>query len=130
MADGGTHFRNEEVTQFCEENSIEHITTPAYAPWTNGLIENSNKILLGRLKRFCAPDIDTTDYEDIDVDSIPYNWPEHLDEAIRSMNDRILPALGFTPRELLWGMQTKGTKESLQEAIGRNEAEQHFTFTD
>ena len=50
MTDGGSHFDNEEVNTYCRENGIEHITTPAYTPWTNRLIENLNKILLGHLK--------------------------------------------------------------------------------
>jgi len=46
MTDRGSHFDNNEVNAFCSGYGIEHITTPAYAPWTNGLIENVNKIIL------------------------------------------------------------------------------------
>src|SRR6266481_7657371 len=105
MTDGRSHFDNEEVDMYCRENNIEHITTPAYAPWTNGLIENSNKILLGHLKRMCAPDLDDAEANDPDPEATPTRWTDHLDEAVHSMNDRILPALGFTPRELLWGQR-------------------------
>ena len=97
MTDGGSHFDNEEVDTYCRENNIEHITTPAYTLWTNGLIENSNKILLGRLKRMCAPDLDDAEANDPDPEATPTQWTDHLDEAVCSMNDRILPALGFTP---------------------------------
>ncbi|KAK7007526.1 hypothetical protein R3P38DRAFT_2389301, partial [Favolaschia claudopus] len=35
-------------------------------------------------------------------EDIPENWPEHFEEALRMMNDRILTALKATPRELLF----------------------------
>jgi transposase InsO family protein len=38
MFDGGSHFDNSEVDAFCNEHGVRHITTPAYAPWVNGLI--------------------------------------------------------------------------------------------
>jgi transposase InsO family protein len=102
MADGGSHFKNHVVDEFCEANNVKHTTTPSYSPWVNGLIEGSNKILLNILRRLCAPDHDTAE-GDVDPKDIPSNWPEHLDEAIRQMNDRILVALKCTPRELLFG---------------------------
>ena len=35
------------------------------------------------------------------TDTLPRNWPEHLDEAVRALNHQILPALKFSPKELL-----------------------------
>ena len=99
------HFDNTDVDQFCNEEQVQHIVTPAYAPWVNSLIENANKLLLGRLQRLCAPNHDDT--EDIPSEANPKptleRWPEYMDEAIRQLNDRILPALNATPRELLFG---------------------------
>ena len=80
MSDGGSHFKNKDVDAFCIEERVKHIVTPAYAPWVNGLIENANRLLLGRLKRLCAPDLDNTD--DTSTKSVPESWPDHLDEAI------------------------------------------------
>lgn len=106
MADGGSHFDNHDVDNFCDEHGITHITTAAYSPWVNGLIENANKLLLGRLKRLCAPDHDNAeDNNAVDPKSLPNNWPDHLEEAIRQLNDRIRPALNATPRELLFGLR-------------------------
>lgn len=50
MADGGSHFDNGTVSDFCAEHGITHITMAVYTPWVNGLVEGTNKILLGRLK--------------------------------------------------------------------------------
>lgn len=106
MADGGTHFRNTAVDTFCEERGIKHITTPAYAPWNNGLVEGLNRLLLGRLRRLCCPDMDATidDDETYTAESLPYSWPKHFDEAIRQLNDRIRTETNRTPRELLFGL--------------------------
>jgi len=38
------------------------------------------------------------------IKDIPSNWPEHLDAAIKHLNDRILPALKYSPNELLLGL--------------------------
>ena len=133
MTDGRSHFDNDEVNTYCKENGIEHITTPAYVPWTNGLVENSNKILLGRLKRMCAPDLDDTKENDLDPELTPTQWTDHLDEVVRSMNDRILPALGFTPHELLWGQwekrEEKLTVEKESETT-EHDATHHLIFTE
>ena len=91
MSDGGSHFKNNEVDEFCKEERVKHIVTPAYAPWVNGLIENANRLLLGRLKRLCAPNHDNSD--NVTANSVPGNWPDHLDEALHQLNDWILPAL-------------------------------------
>src|SRR6266481_4822814 len=132
MTDGGAHFNNSEVNEYCRLQGIEHITTPAYAPWTNGLIENTNKILLGRLKRLCAPDLEDDTVNDPDPKATPAHWTEHMDEAIRSMNDRILPALGFTPRELLWGLRetAEGRVRVMEMEATQDDTTHHFTFSD
>ena len=106
MADGGSHFNNGDVKSFCDSNGVQHITTAAYAPWCNGLIENANQLLLGCLRHLCAPDIDECVESDISIDpeSIPNSWPLHFDEAIRQINDRIRPSIRRSPRELLFGL--------------------------
>jgi len=133
MTDGGSHFCNEEVSTYCKMHAIEHIMTPAYAPWTNGLVENVNKILIGCLKQMCAPDTDDMEANDPDPESTPAQWMDHIDEAVHSMNDRIIPALGFTPWELLWGRR-ETTEERVvgdmkTETTGDDVA-QHLIFLD
>jgi transposase InsO family protein len=57
MTDGGMHFDNSKVREFCETNQCKHHVTPAYSPWVNGLVEGTNKILLHIMKRLCAPEL-------------------------------------------------------------------------
>ena len=103
MTDGGRHFDNNEVRTLCNKWGTSTHIVPAYSPWVNGLVEGTNKILLHVLKRLCAPSLG--DDEDITTtESIPKNWPDHLEEAIRIINTRLLPALHYSPKELLLGL--------------------------
>ncbi|EGN97677.1 hypothetical protein SERLA73DRAFT_75337 [Serpula lacrymans var. lacrymans S7.3] len=103
MTDRGSHFDCKEVLTWCRQENIEIIRTPARSPWVNGLIEDANKILIGQLKQLC-----TTRYKedevDFDIDKTPAKWPLQLTTAIAQMNSRVLPSLGFSPRELLMGI--------------------------
>lgn len=52
MTDGGRHFDNSDVNEFCEKCVVA-----AYSAWINDLVEGTDKILLYILARRCAPDI-------------------------------------------------------------------------
>jgi len=103
MTDGGTHFNSAEVRAFCELWKCTTHVVSAYSPWINGLVEGTNKILLHVLKCLCAPNLGEDDYEEMDWDSLLKSWPRHLDNAVLILNTHILPALKFTPKELLLG---------------------------
>ena len=104
MADGGSHFNNKEVQEFCKERGIKLHIVAKYSSWVNGLVEGTNKILLGILKRMCAPNLGEDDYALMtDFTDLPKNWPVHLNEAVRQLNRRILPSLKFSPNELAFG---------------------------
>ena len=101
MVDGGPEFDNKELREECERRGTKLQICPAYSPWVNGLLEGTNRILLDRLKRMCAPDLGEDEYSEMDL---PENWPEHLDAAIRYINSRILPNLKYSPNELILGL--------------------------
>lgn len=100
MSDGGSHFNNQEVREFCSQNGTKTHVVAAYSPWINGLVENLNKQLQHVLKRLCAPDLDA----DPHAQAKPGAWPDHLDEAVRILNNRTLPGLRHSPNELLFGL--------------------------
>ncbi|ESK88378.1 retrotransposon tca3 polyprotein [Moniliophthora roreri MCA 2997] len=106
ITDNGMHFKNKEVAEFCKNKGIKHHTTPAYAPWVNGLVKGTNHILLHVLARLCAPELgeDSEELKKIDkFDKLPAKWPDYLEEAIEALNNCILPLFKFTPKELLLG---------------------------
>jgi hypothetical protein len=57
MADGGKHFNNDAVREFCTSRACKLHTVAAYSPWVNRLVEGTNKLLLHVLKRRCTPDL-------------------------------------------------------------------------
>ena len=59
-------------------------------------------------------------------------WPDYLEEAIWTMNDRILPVIGFTPQELLWGRRERTSEDNDVEAWERTESdiEHHLSLAD
>lgn len=96
-------------------------------------MESINKLLLNRLKRLCSPDLNV-DPDDVDPKSIPRNWPDHLDEAVRAINDRIIPTLNASPREILFGMalrpDTNTTPPNAPSPITTTDVDTHFTLAD
>jgi transposase InsO family protein len=104
MTDGGTHFTSHEVVNYCEASGAKTHVVPAYSPWVNGLVEGTNKLLIYVLARLCAPELGEDGWREMDISSLPRNWPDHFEEAIGILNHRLLPSLKFSPKELLLGM--------------------------
>lgn len=104
MTDGGKHFNNNEVRAICEKWGTSTHIVPAYSPWINGLVEGTNKILLHVLKRLCAPNLGEDSRDTTAADDIPKNWPDYLEDAIQTINLRLLPAFKYSPKELLLGL--------------------------
>jgi len=50
MTNGGKHFDNNAVKEFCTKWTCKHHVVAGYSPWINGLVEGSNKLLLHILK--------------------------------------------------------------------------------
>lgn len=48
--DNGRQYISSEFNQYCKENDIQQILTPAYWPQANGEVENMNKSIVKRLK--------------------------------------------------------------------------------
>lgn len=104
MCDGGSHFNNKAVQEFCGDWGTETEVVSSYSPWVNGLVEGTNKILLHVLKRLCCPNLGEDEYEAMTSENLLKTWPKHLEEAIQIPNRRLLPSLDFSPKELLLGM--------------------------
>ena len=92
------------VKTYCTKWSCNHHVIAAYSPWINGLVEGTNKLLLHVLKCLCAPDLGEDTAVDEDWEKLPKTWPDHLDDAVCTLNSHLLPALKYTPKELLLGL--------------------------
>jgi hypothetical protein len=53
----------------------------------------------------CAPDLGEEGWKKMEKwEDLPVNWPEHFDNTVFLLNNRILRALDHTPNELFFGM--------------------------
>jgi hypothetical protein len=132
MSDGGKHFNNTEVKLCCEKWGSRHHVVAAYSPWVNGLVEGTNKILLYVLARLCAPEVGEDGWQTMNWTDLPKAWPDHFDEAIQVLNWRILPALKFSPKELLLSLvvNTKPTPlESSSSMPAPQDFDTHMAYT-
>jgi hypothetical protein len=131
MTDGGTHFDNNMVWEFCNANQCKHHVTPTYSPWVNSLVEGMNKILLHIMKRLCAPELGEDDSMD-GWDQLPWSWPNRLDKAVNALNHCILPTLKFSPKELLLGIVINTPRTKLERATTETpavDAPTHIAYT-
>ena len=104
MVDGGSHFDCASVREFCEEEGIELRIVSPYSPWIAGLIENGNSNLLSILRKLCAPGLGEDDYNKMQWEDLPKNWPLHFDHAVSLLNRRLMPSLQCSPAELMLGL--------------------------
>lgn len=116
MSDGGRHFDNHDVRHLCTNWGVTAHIVSAYSPWVNGLVEGTNKLLLHVLKRLCAPGLGDDEYDAEDSDKLLRAWPDHLDEAVRCLNYRLLPAFQFLPKELLLGLVVNTARTPLSDS--------------
>jgi transposase InsO family protein len=103
MSDNSSHFDCKEVANWATSHGVSLIHTPAYAPWTNGLVEDANRLLLDCLHQFCNPDVIPRESSDEEKLGLTV-WPKHLPWAVELLNNCVLPSLKYSPREILLGM--------------------------
>ena len=58
---------------------------------------------MGHLRCLCSPGVDE-DTQSSTTANIDQAWPDHFDNAIQQLNKCIIPALCFSPKELLLGL--------------------------
>ena len=51
VSDNGTHFKNQEMSEFTEKHRIKHLFIPIYSPKTNGIVERFNGTFKKALKK-------------------------------------------------------------------------------
>ena len=62
LTDNGGEFAHEEFKELCEKFNIVSITTPGESPWSNGIVERHNGLLMETVKKVideCHCDLDT-----------------------------------------------------------------------
>ncbi|QRV96465.1 Retrovirus-related Pol polyprotein from transposon [Ceratobasidium sp. AG-Ba] len=124
MADGGSHFDCDEVREWAAGRGVQPLKTPPYAPWVNGLAEGYVKLLVGRLKRLCAATVGELPEEDGDPTTTPAAWPKFLNQAVCQLNDRVIPSLQYTPRELITSQLSAERRTQLSPLLASRESQE------
>uniref|UniRef100_M4AZE1 Integrase catalytic domain-containing protein n=1 Tax=Xiphophorus maculatus TaxID=8083 RepID=M4AZE1_XIPMA len=88
FSDNGGEFNNEEVRDMAENFNIEVKTTPAYSPWSNGLLERHNQTLTEILLKVKA--------------STGCDWSTAMDWALMAKNS-MQSVHGYSPHQLVFG---------------------------
>jgi hypothetical protein len=105
-----------DTSRTTKSNSVARsgVVVTMYSPWINGLVEGTNKILLYVMARLCAPEVGEDGWSTMNWADLPKTWPDHFDEAIQILNWQILPALKFSPKELLLSLIVNTTPTPLE----------------
>ena len=93
VTDKGPEFVNQLCTQLCILLNIGRISTVAYNPRSNGLVEQHNHTLKAMLAVYCNR------YQD--------DWDVHLQHVAFAYNTTISSATGFTPFCMLFGREAR-----------------------
>lgn len=88
FSDNGGEFNNEEVRDVAENFNIEVKTTPAYSPWSNGLVERHNQTLTEIILKVKT--------------STGCDWSTAMDWALMAKNC-MQTVHGYSPHQLVFG---------------------------
>ena len=83
LTDKGLEFENQHVKQVLDAWGVKKSRTSGYAPWSNGMLERSNRVLKNLLRQ--------------NVQSTPQRWDERLPQMRLTMNTVQHSTTGKTP---------------------------------
>jgi transposase InsO family protein len=88
VTDNGTEFKNEQMTQFCEENNIKQVFGLSYSPKSNALCEATNGVIRNILRHLFIKNGNT-------------KWCDYLPTILKSVNDTAPESTG-RPRSAVY----------------------------
>jgi transposase InsO family protein len=74
ITDNGTEFKNEQMSEFCEQNNIKQVFGLSYSPKSNALAEATNNIIRNILRHLFIKNGNT-------------KWCDYLPTILKSIND-------------------------------------------
>lgn len=85
------------------------------------------------MKHLCCLGLGEDEYKEVKPEEITRAWPDHFDSAIEHLNERIIPAFQFMPKELLLGfiVNTSQTPTGVAaQELSPNDMNVHFAYVD
>ena len=81
--DKGKEFDNQVLDALCSRWGVDKTLTSGYAPWSNGMVERSNRSVKQMLRQACADN--------------PLSWDTHLPKLRMALNTVPHSTTGLTP---------------------------------
>ena len=100
VTDLGASFTSKLMQRLWERCGIKHITSTAYHPQTNGLVERFNGSLIRMLRAY--------------VTEHPHDWDDNIQALLYAYRSIPQESTGFSPFELLFGRKVKGPLDLLR----------------
>ncbi|KAI1296813.1 Pro-Pol polyprotein [Halotydeus destructor] len=107
LSDNGSNFKSAAFEEYLEGENIRHLTTSAYHPCANGLVENMNKFICRTLAIFAH--------------SNEQEWDKLLPSIVSAINSSRNSATGMSPyfcvygKEMRTGLENQLELEDVQE---------------
>ncbi|CEH15969.1 FOG: Transposon-encoded proteins with TYA, reverse transcriptase, integrase domains in various combinations [Ceraceosorus bombacis] len=96
ITDNGSHFDNADVGDWLQEHHVQHRLSPSYAPWVNGLVERDNGLIVQMLRK-------------LSTERLLDKWPNLIGEVTSDLNHRLVPAIGYSPAQILFGLTPRSS---------------------
>ena len=115
FSDNGGEFNSHLVREFGETFNIKILTTAAYSPWSNGLVERHNGIISLMLKKM------RESFPDKDLDTL-------MAFACAAKNS-LLNKDGYSPNQIVYGSNTNlpSVLDNKLSALEQNQSSPNFT---
>jgi hypothetical protein len=81
----------------------------------------------------CSPGVGEDEEENAKAEDLTWKWPDHFDKAIQQLNERIIPAFQFSPKELLLGLVVNTTPTAVKDTSNEltvSEVDVHMAYVD
>nr|XP_008105066.1 PREDICTED: uncharacterized protein LOC100554808 [Anolis carolinensis] len=101
VSDLGNQFTSRLMERLLELCGIRHLTSSAYHPHTNGLVENLNKTLVRMIKSYSQQH--------------PHDWDIKLQQLLFAYREVPQDSTGYSPFELLYGRRVRGPLDLIRE---------------
>ena len=98
MSDNAAYFTSEELRRWCEQKGIEQLFIAPHRHESVGLVERFQQTLVDRLRKM--------------VLDRGGSWGDHLEDAVRLINQTVNRTTGFSPQEL-WGADLEARELAL-----------------
>ena len=103
QSDQGSNFMSKVFKQVLQQLGIEHVTSSAYHPESQGALERFHQTLKNMLKTYCL--------------ETEKDWDDGVPLLLFAVRESVQESLGFSPFELVYGHEVRGPLKLLKERL-------------